>query len=113
MGNARLTKRPPPLVVKKSDFDLVTSFEEYEKLKKQESLYYRQRKKTNVTAESIMRHVRWKMGKLSDRDFYRQEFSEIRREEQLEEKALKAAQAASVSARMARRPGMSVSQTAK
>lgn len=60
-----------------------------------------------------MRHVRWKMGKLSDRDFYRQEFSEIRREEQLEEKALKAAQAASVSARMARRPGMSVSQTAK
>ena len=69
-GSARLNKRPAPIVVKKSDFDLVTSFEEYEKLKQQESLYYRQRKKTNVTAESIMRHVRWKMGKLSDREFY-------------------------------------------
>ena len=54
------------MLVEKSDFDLVTSFDEYEKLKKQESLYYRQRKKTNVTAESIMRHVRWKLGKMSD-----------------------------------------------
>ena len=60
---------------------MVTSFDEYEKLKKQESLYYRQRKKTNVTAESIMRHVRWKLGKMSDQDFYREEYLEIRREE--------------------------------
>ena len=89
-GGVRL-KRPPPLIVNKSDFDLVTSFEEYEKLKKQEALYYRQRKKTMVTAESIMRHVRWKMGKLSDREFYREECAEIRREEQMEEKALKTA----------------------
>ena len=66
MGGQRNARRPPPLLVEKSDFDLVTSFDEYEKLKKQESLYYRQRKKTNVTAESIMRHVRWKLGKMSD-----------------------------------------------
>lgn len=33
-----------------------------------------------------MRHVRWKMGKLSDKDFYKQEFLEMRREEQLEDK---------------------------
>ena len=60
-------------VVDKSDFELVTSFDEYEKLKKQEEMYYRQRKKTVVTAESIMRHVRWKMGRISDKDFYREE----------------------------------------
>ena len=61
------------MVVDKSDFDLVTSFEEYEKLKEQESMHYRQRKKTKVTAESIMRHVRWKMGRLSDKEFYKEE----------------------------------------
>ncbi len=78
-GN-RLGRRPQPIVVEKSDFDLVTSFDEYEKLKQQEVMYYRQRKKTNVTAESIMRHVRWKMGKLSDKDFYREEYQEMRKE---------------------------------
>jgi len=70
--------------VEKSDFDLVTSFEEYEKLKKQEEMYYRQRKKTTVTAVSIMRHVRWKMGRLSDKDFYHEECEEIKREHKLE-----------------------------
>ena len=64
-------------VVDKSDFELVTSFDEYEKLKKQEEMYYRQRKKTVVTAESIMRHVRWKMGRISDKDFYREELQEM------------------------------------
>ena len=68
--------------MEKSDFDLVTTFEEYEKLKDQEAMYYRQRKKTVVTAESIMRHVRWKLGRLSDKDFYREEIEEMRREEQ-------------------------------
>lgn len=34
-------RRPPPLVVEKNDFDLVTSFDEYEKLKEQEKMYYR------------------------------------------------------------------------
>ena len=70
-------RRPAQVIVDKSDFDLVTSFEEYEKLKKQEAMYYRQRKKTVVTAESIMRHVRWKMGKISDKDFYREELHDM------------------------------------
>ena len=65
----------------KSDFDLVTTFEEYEKLKDQEAMHYRQRKKTKVTAESIMRHVRWKMGRMSDKEFYREELLEMRKEE--------------------------------
>ena len=32
-------RRPAPLVVDKSDFDLVTTFEEYEKLKEQEKMH--------------------------------------------------------------------------
>ena len=52
-------------------------------------MHYRQRKRTKVTAESIMRHVRWKMGRLSDKDFYREELQEMRREEQLHEDKVK------------------------
>lgn len=34
-----------------------------------------------------MRHVRWKLGRLSDQEFYKEELQEMRREEQLEDKA--------------------------
>lgn len=39
MGHGAISsnkRRPPPLVVEKNDFDLVTNFDEYEKLKEQE-----------------------------------------------------------------------------
>ena len=56
--------------------EMVTNFEEYQLLKKKESMQYCQRKKTNVTAASIMRHVKWKLGQMSDKQFYREEYEE-------------------------------------
>mgnify|MGYP000232881392 CR=1 FL=1 len=64
-------------VTEKSAYDLVTSFDEYAQLKALETQQYHQRKKSVVTAASVMRHVRWKLGKLSDREFYAEECKEL------------------------------------
>jgi len=38
-----------------------------------------------------MRHVRWKLGRMSDKEFFEQEFLEMRSQEQYEEKGSKMA----------------------
>jgi hypothetical protein len=47
---------------------LVDNFQEYEILKERESKIYNQAlTKKQVSAKSIMRHVRWKLGKITDK----------------------------------------------
>jgi hypothetical protein len=56
---------------------LVDNFQEYEILKAKESRIYNESStKKQVSAKSIMRHVRWKLGKISDKQFYEEEYQE-------------------------------------
>lgn len=60
---------------KSAEHALVDKYEEYEALKERESKIYT-RAKRQVTAKSIMRHIRWKLGKISDKEFYEEEYNE-------------------------------------
>lgn len=52
--------------IKDNAHALVETFDEYERLKNKEKMFFVDKKEHVVTAASIMRHVRWKLGKLSD-----------------------------------------------
>ena len=62
---------------KSAQHALVDNFQEYEILKEKERASYQQASlKVGVTASSIMRHVRWKLGKISDKQFFDEEYAE-------------------------------------
>ena len=51
---------------------MVNNFQEYKSVKEQEEQRFASHK-THVSASSIMRHIRHKMGKISDQEFFEQE----------------------------------------
>ena len=55
---------------------MVGNFDEYQLLKDQEKKHYSQRKSTTVTAASIMRHVKFKLGQMPEAQFYKEEHEE-------------------------------------
>jgi hypothetical protein len=68
---------------KTAEHALVDNFAEYQVLKEKENKFYNQSRR-KVTAKSIMRHIRWKLGKISDKEFYEEEYNEAMQNEAVE-----------------------------
>lgn len=64
---------------------MVENFKEYECIKNHQVQLYAG-KKSSVTARSIMRYIRHKMGTITDQEFYEQELSDQKAESLLAEK---------------------------
>jgi len=54
---------------------MIENFKEYESVKKHQETLFAD-KKSKVTASSIMRYIRHKMGAIDDQEFYQQEINE-------------------------------------
>jgi len=55
---------------------MIENFKEYENIKKNEEQLF-QGKKSQVTARSIMRFIRHKMGLINDEQFYQSEIADL------------------------------------
>ena len=64
---------------------MIENFKEYERVKQQQ-LTLIQNKKSEVTAKSIMRYIRHKMGTITDEEFYDQEMNDTHAANFIQEK---------------------------